>query len=82
MLFIKLENPLFFFHSAELLPPLDSSEYLFGVISPVSERGGVISVNPSPIVKLADCLKEGDSIRGSGAVCDSGGGPGRRREFW
>ena len=81
MLFIKLENPLFFFHGAEFLPPLASSEYLFGVFKPTSERGGVASLDLSPVVKLADCLKAGLAILISGLVCDNGGGLGRRNEF-
>ena len=80
-LFMKLENPLFFFQGAEFLPPFASSEYLFGVTNPVSERGGVTSPDLSPTEKLADCLRAGLVILVSGLVCDNGGGPGRRKEF-
>ena len=77
-LFTKLENPLFFFHGAEALA---SSENLLDD-ELVSERVGVRSLDRSSTEKLADCRSEGLIIRGSGLVCDSGGGPGRRREFW
>ena len=78
-LFMKLENPpLFFFHGAELFPPLASSEYRFE-LDPESERVGVMSESRSPTEKLADCLSAGAVIRDPGAVCESGGGAGRRK---
>ena len=76
-LLTKLEKPLFFFHGAEFLA---SSEYLFDD-EPVSERVGVRSLVRSSTEKLADCRNAGLIIRGSGLVCCSGGGPGRRKEF-
>ena len=74
-----LERVLFFLPRPFV--PLDSSEYLFDdTLNPLSERDGVSSRVRSPAEKLADC-RSGVSIRGSGEVCESGGGGGRRREF-
>lgn len=44
MLFMKLEKPLFFRPEIDGLLLLLSSEYLFGLIVPLSERGGVTSM--------------------------------------
>lgn len=79
MLFMKLEKPLFFFNATpELL--FASSEYLLGLVAPLSERGGVTSIGRSPVVKLIDDRSGGAIGRGSGLVmvCVRGGGGGRR----
>lgn len=78
---MNVEKPLFFLHGKEFFPPFASSEYLLGVVKPVSDRGGLLSVERSPPMKPADCLDPALSILGSGDVCDKGGGPGRRKEF-
>jgi hypothetical protein len=78
-LVIKLENGLFFFHGAAFLA---SSEYLLGVLKPDPDGGGALSLVRSPIEKLADCRKDGFIVRMFGVVCESGGGPGRRKEVW
>ena len=80
MLFMKFENPLFFLKTVPLFGPLASSEYLFGLVVPFSDRGGVTSIR-SPAEKLEDCRKEGLITRVSGLVWESGGGGGRRREL-
>ena len=72
---------LFFLH---LVLPLDvllaSSDSRF--INEFSEFVGVgcFCNMRSPAEKLADCRKAGLNIRPSGAVCDKGGGGGRRIE--
>ena len=50
MLFMKLEKPLFFLPEIDGLLLLLSSEYLFGLIVPLSERGGVTSMMLSFVV--------------------------------
>ena len=51
MLFTKLENPLFFLAERDGFPLLLSSEYLFGLVVPLSERGGVTSIMLSFVVE-------------------------------
>jgi len=78
---IKEEIPLFFFHGVEFF--LASSEYLFDDETETeSVSGGVALTVRSPIEKLADWRKDGLIIFEFGLVYDSGGGAGRRREFW
>lgn len=50
MLFMKLENPLFFLPERDGFPPLLPSEYRFGLVVPLSERGGVTSIMRSLVV--------------------------------
>ena len=81
---MKPETPLLFFLN-RVLPvlavPFESSEYLLGDPKLVSDLVGVMaSGGRSPAEKLAECLRDGVNIRGSGEVCDRGGGTGRRRE--
>ena len=80
MLLIKPEKPDFFFN----MPPFDSllsSENRFGLAKECSVLGIVGFPNRSPAEKLADCRRVGLNILGSGLVCESGGGAGRRNEF-
>jgi hypothetical protein len=83
MLLMKPENPDFFRMTPGFVS-LVSSEYLFGLINWFSPtRGGCFSpIALSPAEKLADCRKGGLIVRGSGDVCDKGGGGGLRKEFW
>ncbi len=50
MLLTKLENPLFFLPAIDGLLLLLSSEYRFGLVVPLSERGGVTSIMRSLVV--------------------------------
>jgi hypothetical protein len=79
---MKPEKPDFF-RITPGFASLVSSEYRLGLISWFSPtRGGCFSLILSPAEKLADCRSGGLIIRGSGDVCDNGGGGGRRKEFW
>ena len=82
ILLMKPENPDFFLITPGLAS-LASSDNRFGDINWFSlTRGGCFSDILSPAEKLADGLKGGLINRGSGEVCDNGGGGGRRKEFW
>ena len=60
-----------------------SSEYRLGVINWFSlTRGTILSKVRSDDEKLEDDFSCGLISRGSGLVCESGGGGGLRREFW
>lgn len=87
MLLMRLEKPLFFL-SREALESLVSSEYRLELLAAaavvvfISGRGGVVSIGPSPVEKLADCFRVGVVMLALGVECAMMGGPGRRREFW
>jgi hypothetical protein len=50
-LFMKLEKPLFFLAEMDGFPLLLPSEYRFGLVVPLSERGGVTSMLRSVVVE-------------------------------
>ena len=50
MLFMKFEKPVFLLPEMDGLLLLLSSEYLFGLVVPLSERGGVTSIMLSFVV--------------------------------
>ena len=60
MVFIRLEKPLVFRNRVAVLESRDSSEYrLAGGVMVGSGRGGVVSMNRSPLEKLADWRRVG-----------------------
>lgn len=80
---MKPEKPVFFLDMA-LFGSFVSSEYLFGLISCASaaRAAGIFSFMRSPDVKLAEFRNGGPIADGNGLVYESGGGGGRRSEFW
>lgn len=79
-LFTKLVNPLFFLSTSGRtgLPTLASSEYrCFGLLVPLSERGGeIVSIFRPKTAKLADWRSDGLAGRAS-VVYECWGGEGR-----
>ena len=74
--------PLFFFTEVADFPPLASSEYRLDLERLDSESDGVVLMERSPMEKLEEWRTVGLIMLALGAVCESGGGPGRRNEFW
>ena len=63
MLFMKLENPLFFLPESDGFPLLLSSECRFGLVAPWSERGGVTSmVRSDEVGDLKRCRPLGSGL--------------------
>lgn len=65
ILLTKLEKPLFFRLESDGFPMLLSSEYLLGLVVPLSDRGGVTSIMRSLVVDGCSRCRP----LGSGLVC-------------